>query len=121
MSSIMRRRNGLMAWSIMGMLLSGVRLGTPYLQTGRARYRPSRAPGRSALPRERFSPLALFGRRPPKRVDGLVIPASENLHNSGHPGTKARGGRELQVHTVAASHILKKTSYGALERLWVEI
>jgi hypothetical protein len=27
--------------------------------------------------------LALFGRRPPERVDGPVIPASENLHNSG--------------------------------------
>jgi len=27
--------------------------------------------------------LALFGRRPPERVDDLGIPASENLHNSG--------------------------------------
>jgi hypothetical protein len=27
--------------------------------------------------------LALFGRRPPERVHGLVIPASENLHRSG--------------------------------------
>jgi hypothetical protein len=26
--------------------------------------------------------LALFGRRPPQRVDSLVMPASENLHNS---------------------------------------
>jgi hypothetical protein len=32
--------------------------------------------------------LALFGRRPPQRVDSLVMPASENLHNSGpHGGT----------------------------------
>jgi len=34
MSSIMRRRNGLMASSVMGMLLSDVRLATPHLQTG---------------------------------------------------------------------------------------
>jgi hypothetical protein len=27
--------------------------------------------------------LALFGRRPPQLVDSLVMPASENLHNSG--------------------------------------
>jgi hypothetical protein len=27
--------------------------------------------------------LVLFGRRPPQRVDSLVMPASENLHNSG--------------------------------------
>jgi hypothetical protein len=26
--------------------------------------------------------LALFGRRSPQRVDSLVMPASENLHNS---------------------------------------
>jgi hypothetical protein len=27
--------------------------------------------------------LALFGRRPPQRVDSLLMPASENLHNIG--------------------------------------
>jgi len=27
--------------------------------------------------------LALFGRRPQQRVDGPVIPAAENLHNTG--------------------------------------
>src|SRR6267143_4620513 len=32
----------------------------------------------------RFRALALFGRRPPHRVDSLVMPASENLHNSRH-------------------------------------
>src|SRR5882757_10582875 len=31
----------------------------------------------------RFRALALFGRRPPHRVDSLVMPASENLHNTG--------------------------------------
>jgi hypothetical protein len=29
----------------------------------------------------RFRALALFGRRPPQRVDSIVMPASENLHN----------------------------------------
>src|SRR6266404_3014329 len=61
MSSIMRRRNGLMASSVMGMLLSDVRLATPHLQTGRAHPDTGRAACRSALPRERFSPLARFG------------------------------------------------------------
>jgi len=28
--------------------------------------------------------LALFGRRPPQRVNSIVMPASENLNNSGH-------------------------------------
>ena len=32
----------------------------------------------------RFRALALFGRRPPQRVDSLVMPASENLHNKRH-------------------------------------
>jgi hypothetical protein len=32
----------------------------------------------------RFRALALFGRRPPTRVDGLGIPTSENLHVSRH-------------------------------------
>src|SRR6266436_5339422 len=31
----------------------------------------------------RFRALALFGRRPPQRVDSLVMPASENLHRLG--------------------------------------
>src|SRR6267154_6452080 len=31
----------------------------------------------------RFRALALFGRRPPQRVDSLVMPASENLHITG--------------------------------------
>src|SRR5260370_4769397 len=61
MSSIMRRRNGLMASSVMGMLLSDVRLATPHLQTGRAHPDTRPAACRSTLPRERFSPLALFG------------------------------------------------------------
>ena len=35
----------------------------------------------ATLPRLRA--LALFGRRPPQRVDSLLMPASENLHNRG--------------------------------------
>jgi hypothetical protein len=35
----------------------------------------------ATLPRLRA--LALFGRRPPQRVDSLVMPASENLHRNG--------------------------------------
>src|SRR6476619_7752 len=31
----------------------------------------------------RFRALALFGRRPPQRVDSIVMPASENLHITG--------------------------------------
>src|SRR6266852_7406666 len=62
MSSIMRRRNGLIAWSVMGRLLSGVRVATPHLQTGRASYlSPHRAIGGGALPRERFSPMTHLG------------------------------------------------------------
>jgi hypothetical protein len=32
----------------------------------------------------RLRALALFGRRPPQRVDSLLMPASENLHMNGH-------------------------------------
>jgi hypothetical protein len=32
----------------------------------------------------RLRALALFGRRPPQCVEGVVVPASKNLHNSGH-------------------------------------
>jgi hypothetical protein len=39
----------------------------------------------------RFRALALFGRRPSKRVDSLVMPASENLHNSRHVSFDERG------------------------------
>src|SRR3981081_3285120 len=33
----------------------------------------------------RFRALALFGRRPPQRVESLVMPASKNLHNAQYP------------------------------------
>src|SRR5258708_5523494 len=42
------------------------------------------APAAPSVPNTpRFRALALFGRRPPERVDDLCIPASENLHTSG--------------------------------------
>ena len=41
---------------------------------------PAARPNRASLPR--FRALALFGRRPPERVESSVIPASENLHRS---------------------------------------
>jgi hypothetical protein len=37
--------------------------------------------------RLRFRALALFGRRLSERADGLGMPASENLHNSGSQHT----------------------------------
>jgi hypothetical protein len=41
------------------------------------------ARGTAAAPHfPRFRALALFGRRPPQRVDSIVMPASENLHNN---------------------------------------
>jgi hypothetical protein len=32
----------------------------------------------------RFRALALFGRRPPQRVEEVVMPSSKNLHKSSH-------------------------------------
>jgi hypothetical protein len=37
----------------------------------------------------RLRALALFGRRPPQRVDSVVIPASKNLHNLRTIGPRA--------------------------------
>ncbi len=37
--------------------------------------------------------VALFGRRPPERVDGLLIPASVNLHMSRHCRDERRQSR----------------------------
>jgi hypothetical protein len=47
---------------------------------------------------QQFSALALFGRRPPERVDGFVIPASENLHITGRPRRpRERGQRAARA------------------------
>jgi hypothetical protein len=50
--------------------------------------------------------LALFGRRPQERVDGLVIPASENLHRKRHPAVVRRHDfclRDLQASMLVFS------------------
>ena len=54
------------------MLLSDVRLATPHLQTGRAHPDTGRAACRSALPRERFSPLTQGGHH---KAKWTVLPA----------------------------------------------
>src|SRR6266699_819136 len=40
----------------------------------------------------RFRALALFGRRPPQRVNSLVMPASKNQNISGHRASIAVAG-----------------------------
>jgi hypothetical protein len=63
--------------------------------------RPAQFPIEPAAPPvphpPRFRALALFGRRPPERVDRLGIPASENLHKTGNRGGgKARCSRRYE-------------------------
>src|ERR1700730_538216 len=41
----------------------------------------------------RLRALALFGRRPPQHVEGVVVPASKNLHKSG----------SLQAYSITSS------------------
>jgi len=43
---------------------------------------PHSARGAAALANTRFRALALFGRRPPERAEGSVMPASENLRKT---------------------------------------
>src|SRR5882757_8711461 len=55
------------------------------------RLNPHRAHGTDGAPTSRdFVPWRLFRRRPPERVEGLSLPASENLHTSGHQLTRPR-------------------------------
>ena len=51
----------------------------------------------ATLPRLRA--LALFGRRPPQRVDSLLMPASENLHSNGRSTVRdlAKSGQHNQA------------------------
>jgi hypothetical protein len=49
----------------------------------RRRYQIPIAPAATSVPNfPRLRALALFGRRPPQRVEEFVMPASKNLHNS---------------------------------------
>src|SRR6266849_5148497 len=47
------------------------------------RQNPHSARGTAPAYVPRFRALALFGRRPQERVEGFVMPASKNLHNTG--------------------------------------
>ena len=50
------------------------------------------APAALSVPNTpRFRALALFGRRPSECVDGLVMPASENLHRCGRSESSSEG------------------------------
>ena len=61
------------------------------------------APAAPSVPHlPRFRALALFGRRPSERVDGLVMPASENLHMNGTSCTAANGKRHPYSITSSA-------------------
>ncbi len=70
-----------------------------------------RSPWHSLLCRVPYFPrlraLALFGRRPPPRVDSLVMPASENLHNRRHsPSNMQRQDRtQYRRHWAAMDSI----------------
>jgi hypothetical protein len=51
----------------------------------RRRYQISIAPAAPPVPNfPRLRALALFGRRPPQRAEGFVMPASKNLHKGRH-------------------------------------
>ena len=73
MSSIMRRRNGLMASSVMGMLLSWVKVANPSSQ--------DRTPRRAI-------PSALLSAVVPYRASGLVLWLSADI--PGAPPTDVR-------------------------------
>jgi hypothetical protein len=49
------------------------------------RQNPHSARGTAPAYVPRFRALALFGRRPQERVEGFVMPASKNLHNTDMP------------------------------------
>ena len=60
----------------------------------------------------RLRALALFGRRPPQRVEEFVMPASKNLHNSRHGQQGCLRRRRFLVGTIK---ILTTTRHVALE------
>src|SRR5580704_9906297 len=73
----------------------------------------------ATLPRLRA--LALFGRRPPQRVDSLLMPASENLHRSGRSCGRQTASFEstpafyriLPTEAALPSTMLKSFLFGA--------
>jgi hypothetical protein len=62
-----------------GWPLSGLPRTTDIIRAGR---HVSKVPIQPVPNFPRLRALALFGRRPPQRVDSLLMPASENLHRS---------------------------------------
>jgi hypothetical protein len=50
--------------------------------------------------------LALFGRRPPQRVDSLVTPASENLHTSGSEAARDHLYDADRYRSISADEVL---------------
>src|ERR1700738_3715274 len=57
--------------------LPGTQINVPRLNLHSAR-------GTAGAPLPAISCLGVFGRRPPQRVDSIVMPASENLHKRRH-------------------------------------
>src|SRR5207249_2782244 len=51
----------------------------------------------------RLRALALFGRRPPQRVEGFVMPASKNLHRTGRKAIVSVASRRINRVIVAQS------------------
>jgi CheY-like chemotaxis protein len=80
MSSIMRRRNGLMASSVIGMLLSLGEGCEPLIsrQDAPLRYLIGPDARRSALPRERFSPLTLSGQARDDQIKTSSVSRNRN-------------------------------------------
>src|SRR6267142_830328 len=64
----------------------------------------------------RFRALALFGRRPPQRVDSLVMPASENLHKARNRCAIARCAGSPTASAVTGGKIVKTQNRCALVR-----
>src|SRR5438445_302877 len=81
-----------------------VRLKVKHIDSAQKIIRVEQSKGRKDRKRHRrvphpprFRALALFGRRPPERVDGLDVPASENLHKSRH---LRRSRRQVRPHVL---------------------
>ena len=79
---------------------------------------PHSTRGTAAAHIPRFRALALFGRRPPKRVDRPAIPASENLHRTGsqqqaeHPQVRQRHAPQNVRIRSLSRHALTRTPNG---------
>src|SRR5580692_1612761 len=82
MSSIMRRRSGLMALSVMRDAPVLMEVTKPLIsrQDALTRYPIGRIVRRCALPRERFSPLALFGHGAMSDLSPLCAAKRTSLH-----------------------------------------